>query len=395
MTNKPLLIVDKLTKYFPLKKDFFWLKQQWLKANVDISFSVNEGECIGIVGESGCGKSTLGKTLMNLYNKTSGEVYIKNPFYKEVNQRVIFNQTSSLKEILKEGLKKQKFYCFLDDIFLASFLQVSGFGQADNLYKELLEDEKKLFDIFYSSLNNPQYYPLHHLKEKKMREIRCFIQMIFQDPLGSLNPIFNIEKVLSEPFMIAGEKIEKDKLVNLVEKVGLDENTLQKYPHELSGGQQQRIGIARALARQPQMVVCDEPVSALDVSIQAQILNLLVKFQQELNLTMLLISHNLAVVKFIADRIIVMYLGEVVEIAKAEEIYKSPRHPYTESLVKAIPTLDRVKKNDNPLEGDVSHKSKEGCAFFLRCKYSQDKCKNQSPKLLNNVACHYPLTSTL
>lgn len=391
--SEPILIIDSLKKYFPLKKDFFWAKQEWLKANEDISFSVNEGECIGIVGESGCGKSTLGKTLMNLYPKTAGEVYIKNPKYVANNAKVSsLNEDLSIEKLLSIGLKNEDFYHSINNDFLVSYLGIYKFKDSKKKYKQLEEEKQNSFQQLLSSLSNPKYYPIHHIKGKKLREVRALIQMIFQDPLGSLNPAFNIEKILQEAFIIAKEKVDKETLIKLINKVGLDKQSLDKYPHEFSGGQQQRIGIARALSRQPKIIVCDEPVSALDVSIQAQILNLLVRFQKELKLTLLLISHNLSVVKFIADKIIVMYLGKIVEIADVEEIYNSPKHPYTESLLKAIPTLEIGKKYDDILQGEINLDTPDiGCSFYTRCPYAQDKCQQETPNLVNNVACHYPL----
>ncbi len=315
-----LLEVKNVKKYFPISKGFFGIKGD-IKAVDGVSFTVNKGETVGIVGESGCGKSTLARTILKLHEPTSGEV--------------IFN------------------------------------GQ----------------DIF-------------SLKNKNMRKVRQDIQLIFQDPYSSLNPRMTIEQIIKEPLIIHGwgdKEKRKQRVRELVDIVGLNVNQLKRYPHEFSGGQRQRIGIARALALNPKLVVCDEPVSALDVSIQSQILNLLRSLQQKLDLTFIFIAHDLSVVKHVSDKVIVMYLGKIVEIAKEKDLYDNALHPYTKALLSAIPDPNPLKRKKRIiLEGDVPSPSNppSGCRFHTRCPYAQEKCSLEEPILEKYeeehfAACHF------
>ncbi|GAA0350151.1 ABC transporter ATP-binding protein [Bacillus horti] len=242
------------------------------------------------------------------------------------------------------------------------------------------------------------------LSESEMRKKRKDIQMIFQDPFSSLNPRMRVFDIIAEPLRthkVARGKELRKQVYDLLEVVGLDESYANRFPHEFSGGQRQRIGIARALALKPKMIVCDEPVSALDVSIQSQILNLLKKLQKEFNLTYFFIAHGLPAVKHISDRVAVMYLGKVVELARKDQLFSKPLHPYTEGLLSAVPILDpklRDKKEQIILEGDMPSPANppSGCRFHTRCPYAKDRCKEEIPELIDHgdghmVACHYPL----
>jgi peptide/nickel transport system ATP-binding protein len=245
---------------------------------------------------------------------------------------------------------------------------------------------------------------LRQLSPEEMRKQRVNIQMIFQDPFSSLNPRMRVFDLIAEPLrthkVAKGKELEKQ-VYELMDVVGLDRTYARRFPHEFSGGQRQRIGIARALTLKPKLIICDEPVSALDVSIQSQILNLLSKLQKEYNLTYLFIAHGLPVVKHISDRIAVMYLGKVVELATKEQLFTHPLHPYTEGLLSAVPIPDptlRDKKNRVILEGDMPSPANppSGCRFHTRCPYATDKCKQETPELIERipdhfVACHYPL----
>ncbi len=241
---------------------------------------------------------------------------------------------------------------------------------------------------------------LSRVTKKRMLELRRHIQIIFQDPFESLNPRDTIAKILEEPYLIhkIGNHEERaDWIRQLLVKVGLSESALDRYPHEFSGGQRQRIGIARAIALKPKLIICDEPVSALDVSIQSQIINLLLDLQQEMGLSLLFISHDLAVVKHIADRIAVMYLGKIVEMADARTLYGTPLHPYTQALIDAIPAPNPGKKQRiRPLAGDVPSPMNppSGCHFHTRCRYAKAICERDAPALHDQgnghlVACHF------
>jgi oligopeptide/dipeptide ABC transporter ATP-binding protein len=238
------------------------------------------------------------------------------------------------------------------------------------------------------------------LSTANMRRLRTQLQMVFQDPYSSLNPQIRIGDLLAEP-LIAHKRLDRAgahaKAAEMLETVGLPKVYLQRYPHELSGGQRQRVGIARALMLEPKLIVCDEPVSALDVSIQAQVLNLLKDLQGEFGLTYVFISHGLGAIKYISDRIVVMYLGKVMETATTAEIFARPRHPYTEILLDAYPEPD-PRLRDRPriiVEGDVPSPANPpaGCVFHTRCPYAQDICRTEVPRLTSGVACHFPLTT--
>lgn len=311
-----LIEVKHLKKYFDVKD------KGKLHAVDDVSFSIRDGETLGLVGESGCGKSTVGNVLMGLLSATSGEI--------------IFDG----KNLVGLTRKQRKEYC------------------------------------------------------KQM-------QIVFQDPYSSLNPRKSIRQILSEPFKIHrwGSKSQVEKEIErLCEKVGLDAALLNKYPHELDGGKRQVVGIARALALGPKFVVCDEPVSALDVSIQAKIINLLIDLQQKLGLTYLFVSHDLSVVRHISNRVAVMYLGKIVELAPTDELFKDPKHPYTSALLSAILNVDiSNNKKHIVLQGDVPSpiNPKPGCRFAPRCRFAKKECFEEMPELKEYepghfVACLYP-----
>jgi len=239
---------------------------------------------------------------------------------------------------------------------------------------------------------------ISHLKGSALRRFRCQSQMIFQDPSSCLNPRRQIAQILTEPFVIHKlytPEQRKDKILELCDRVGLSHSYLERYPHELSGGQKQRVGIARALALEPKLIVCDEPVSALDVSIQAQVINLLDDLQKQLNLTYLFISHNLSVVEHCCRRIGVMYLGRIVELSPAGALYAAPLHPYTQALISAVPTIGVSGREPMVLTGDLPSPTAPptGCAFHTRCPYATDRCRTETPLLREAesghwVACH-------
>jgi len=304
----PLLEVKNLKKYYPVKKSFFSQKK-YVRAVDDVSFSIEKGETVGLVGESGCGKTTLGKLIIRLEKPTSGQVFLSN---RDINT----------------------------------------------------------------------------LSEKNVRKSRKEYQMIFQDPYSSLNPRINILKLLDEVLYLHSDlNMEEryERVKELILMVGLKEEHLFRFPHQFSGGQRQRIGIARAIAVNPKLIVADEPVSALDVSVQAQIINLLEEIQKKTNISFLFIAHDLAVVEHISDKILVMYLGKIVEYGKGDQICKNPKHPYTRALLSAVPSVDCVgkKKQEEVLYGDVPSplKPPDGCHFHPRCPIAHDKCRKVEPSL--------------
>ena len=305
-----LLEVQNLKKYFPITIGFLKREVGQVKAVDDVSFYIDRGETLGLVGESGCGKTTLGRSVIRAIEPTDGIVKFR----------------------------------------------VNG----------------EMVDLI--SLN-----------PKEIREVRQHMQMIFQDPYTSLDPRMTVLEIVGEPLEVngiaKGGELE-ERVKTLMEVVGLEVKYLKRYPHAFSGGQRQRIGIARALATNPKLVVCDEAVSALDVSIQAQILNLLLDLQRDLDLTYLFISHDLSVVEHISDRVGVMYVGKLVEMSKTEDLFSQPKHPYTEALLSAVPTPERGSKNRRIiLHGEAANPADvpNGCPFHPRCKYAEDICKTEPP----------------
>ena len=318
-----ILIVKNLKKYFPLGKPLFKRLAQFVRAVDDVSFVVERGKTLGIVGESGCGKTTLGRTILRLNDITGGSVIYKG----------------------------------------------TDIGK---------------------------------LSKRSLRKLRPSIQIIFQDPFSSLSPRMTVGEIIGEAVRvhkIVPKAQYKDYIIKVMRDCGLQAHYFDRYPHEFSGGQRQRICIARALALKPDLIICDEPVSALDVSIQAQILNLLKELQKKLGLTYIFISHDLSVVEHISDEVAVMYLGSIVESGKKEQIFNNPQHPYTKALLSAVPVPDpKVKMNRIILSGDIPSpvNPPAGCKFHTRCQECKEICKSVAPLFKeyekdHRVACHlYP-----
>ena len=356
--DKPIVEVHGLKKYFPIKSSFFKVTVGNVKAVDDVSFDIPAGTTLGVVGESGCGKTTMGRTMLRLYPITDGEV-----LYRGLSLHKL--TVAQLKKALPEEAKA-----------------VVG------------SDKESLLAYFEEN-----GIDINKLSRAAMNKLRPDIQIIFQDPYSSLSPRLPIGEIIGEAVrehQIVPKEEFDDYITDIMLSCGLQEYHKDRYPHEFSGGQRQRICIARALAMKPKVVVCDEPVSALDVSIQAQIINLLKDLQKERGLTYIFISHDLSVVQHISDNVAVMYLGSMVELTSKEELFANPMHPYTKALLSAIPVPDpEVKMNRIILDGDLPSPANppKGCKFHTRCSQCTERCREEAPgfneyKPGHFVACH-------
>lgn len=327
-TNDPILEIKDLKVHFPIFKGFFQRQVGAVRAVDGVSFSINRGEVLGMVGESGCGKSTVAKSVVRALEPTDGSI---------------------------------------------TYHRQSG-----------------------------ESFEIAHMDDKALHPLRKEIRMIFQDPFSSMNPRMTVQDIIAEPLMnltSMTQRERRNKVASILETVGLRPEYQHRYPHAFSGGERQRIVIGRALALDPQLVIADEAVTALDVSVRAQILDLLKDLQRDMNLTYLFIAHDLSVVRHICDRVAVMYIGNIVEVASTAELYANPQHPYTEALLSAVPIPDprlRGAKKQILLEGDVPDPSNPppGCPFHTRCRYVQDRCRTEVPKLRDIggghlAACHF------
>lgn len=385
MDNKtPLLEVENLKKYFPVRAGVFKRVVNHVKAVDDVSLKVNYGETLGLVGESGCGKSTTGMSILRLIDPTAGRIIIEGK-----DSTAWYMKSSDAKKYIKETYQNK-----FDQMLLE-------YKTEDNVIKNLEKTlDKNMAKIYFEEGYSGLKKELRSNLGEKKKFFRKDAQIIFQDPYSSLNPRMRIKNIIGEG--IKTHNIAKGKEVNeivkdLLDKVGLSPEYIYRYPHQFSGGQRQRVGIARALALNPKLIVADEAVSALDVSVQSQVINLMDDLRDQFKLTYIFIAHDLAVVKHISDRIAVMYLGKIVELTDKKKLFDKPLHPYTVSLMSAIPVPDPENKSKRIiLQGDVPSplNPPSGCRFHTRCPIAKDVCSKKEPPLVelepgHQVACHF------
>ena len=380
--NDVLMRVQGLKKYFPVKASPFSGKSLTLKAVDGVNLDVRRGETLGLVGESGCGKTTVGRCLLRLYEPNAGRVFL-----------------DPVDEVVAEVSDLDDRRTTLEAELAEATMNLSGFRALTN--SGVLALKRKISDLKHKADSRASGSDILTMNTHTLKECRRRVQMVFQDPWASLNPQMVVKDIIAEGPREYGTHrgADLDKWVReLLDKVGLPSLAANRYPHEFSGGQRQRIGIARALSLTPSLIVCDEPVSALDVSIQAQILNLLISLQDDFDLTFIFIAHDLSIVQYISDRVAVMYLGKIVELSGGEDLYATPRHPYTISLLSAVPVADPDHVSHQIiLEGDVPSpvNPPSGCTFNPRCRYRTDVCTRVSPILEKErnghvIACHNP-----
>lgn len=350
VSTDTLLDVRDLKMHFPIRRGLLKSVVGHVRAVDGVSFAIRKGETLGLVGESGCGKTTAGRCIVRAYAPTHGEIR-----YYDAAEGGSNAAKQRVHDRHSEGT---------DATHPAGFIDFAKLSQQD------------------------------------LRAYRHEIQMIFQDPYSSLNPRMTVLDIVSEPLVIHTRKTPKqlkNEVADLLRTVGLRPEHMNRYPNAFSGGQRQRIGIARALALRPRLIVCDEPVSALDVSVQAQVVNLLQDLQTQFGITYLFIAHDLSVVQHISNRVAVMYLGKIVELADSQELYRRPLHPYTEALLSAVPSTNPdVKRERIVLTGDVPNPANppKGCAFHTRCPYAKAICKEETPawrefEAGHGAACHF------
>jgi len=400
-----------MEKLFPVKKGVFSRVVGHVHAVDGVSISIRRGETLGLVGESGCGKTTVGRAILMLTPPSDGHIFFETP--KIVLDA--FKSLITLRNEIKPGIMTSKDAIRIADAISILFgttecriadekkkhlcndaETIRKLASSKTNLKDRLRDQKAILDVLEDVVDEvAKKYCINHKRRRELKRLRARMQIVFQDPYSSLDPRFTVEKIVGEGFKIHGPPssavrdvkfVERERIHQLIEQVGLSHDHLSRLPHEFSGGQKQRIALARALALEPDFIVLDEPTSALDVSVQAQALNLLKRLQDKFGLTYLFISHDLSVVEHMSDRIAVMYLGKIIELAPANEFLSNAQHPYTQALIASIPIPDpKFKKVRKGIEGEVPSpiNPPKGCRFHPRCGLADNACRTKEPQLVD------------
>jgi peptide/nickel transport system ATP-binding protein len=405
-----LLEIQGLKKYFPVVGGVLRKKIADVKAVDGVSFQIARGETFGVVGESGCGKTTLGKTMLRLIKPNAGRILLNavNEDLLEIER--IEEATHAIKTFDPNA---QIYPPNLMDAHVLQILRKVGmkYVSEENLvrireldaalsYLKKADRRSVVYSpemarILRGSIPPYKTYDLAKLSSGRVRRMRRFMQMVYQDPTTSLDPRMLVKDIVAEPLIAQGQAKGRNVyslVVEALQSVGLSEKHLYRYPHEFSGGQRQRVAVARAIITRPQFIVLDEPTSAVDVSVRAQLLDLFQSLQKDLNLTYMFVSHDLSVVECMSKRVAVMYLGKVVELARTEEMYKEPLHPYSQALFAAIPVPDPTKRKERPpITGEVPSpvNPPSGCRFHPRCPMATESCKREEPQLTDVGNEHY------
>jgi oligopeptide/dipeptide ABC transporter ATP-binding protein len=428
--DRNLVDVVGMKKYFPIRAGLIKKQVGAVRAVDEVTFYIKRGETLGLVGESGCGKTTVGRAIMMLTPPTSGYVFFETPKVVVADFRELLNARHKFEKNPSDPVLAVRLLGLIDKLISAPACELKKdkkselCADAANLRRHIekrsgdgkVSDKKdNILNLADEAIEDvAQRYCINYRRKGEVKRLRGRIQFVFQDPFSSLDPKMLIKNIVAEPLLAKKKYAKKSEkrtgtdsktwtkegidrqVIQLLEKVGLNVEHMYRYPHEFSGGQRQRIGIARALSVRPDFVVLDEPTSALDVSVQAQILNMLNALQNDFGLTYLFISHDLSTIKYMCDRVAVMYLGKIAEYAPKKDLYSKPVHPYTEALLSVIPVPDPDLKRDRIiLPGDVPSPANPppGCRFHTRCPLAIDICKKVEPPLIDignehYVACH-------
>ncbi len=405
-----LVEVQGLKKYFPVLGGVMRKKIADVKAVDGVSFSIPKGETFGVVGESGCGKTTLGKTMLRLIKPNAGKILLHalNDDLLEIER--IEEATTALKrfdsnaEIYPPNVMDAHMLKILRKVGM-KYVSEENLARIRELdyslsYLKKIDSRSVVYSpemarILRESIPPYKTYDITKLSTSRIRKMRRFMQMVYQDPTTSLDPRMLVKDIVAEPVIAQGAAKGRNiysMVVEALESVGLSEKHLYRYPHEFSGGQRQRVAVARAIITRPQFIILDEPTSAVDVSVRAQLLDLFQSLQREMDLTYMFVSHDLSVVECMSNRVAVMYLGKIVEMAKTEEIYKEPLHPYAQALFAAIPVPDPTRRRERPpITGEVPSpvNPPSGCRFHPRCPMATEACKHEEPQLTDVGNEHY------